>query len=170
MFIIALLAAGLHLGWIAVLWNAPGPMIATPISPYYLLFDSSRAVAIMLLLVTGLALTAKWYSPRGGRLFFCLVPQQVTVMASAMAAIHAIATGHYADGIPRPWEFIFADQWGVVVVAILHTAYVVWIFATAFGSPAVLPNGVHVHVRATDAERPPPKQPSRTRHHKRAGD
>lgn len=107
-------------------------MYATPIAPYYLLLDTSRQVAIALFLISTLALFGKWCWPSGWRLFLCLLPQQATLMLSAMSAISSVMASHYADGVLRPRAFIFADQWGNIIPAILHTTYVVWVFTTAF--------------------------------------
>jgi NADH:ubiquinone oxidoreductase subunit K len=49
-----------------------------------------------------------------------LLPQQAILMLSAAASLHASALSQYADGIPRPFLFIFADQLPTILAAVLH--------------------------------------------------
>lgn len=51
---------------------------------------------------------------------FCM-PQQFLLMMSASTAIRCVMRGSYADGVPRPWEFILADQLWVIVGMAVHT-------------------------------------------------
>lgn len=126
MFIIALLAVGLHLGWALALWNAP-VIHTVGLSPFYAVLDSSRQVAVLLLIVSILPVVARVCRWRW--LFFAaLIPQQATLMMSAWSAVFCILESHYADAVIRPRSFIAADQWGNIMPAILHTVYVIWVF------------------------------------------
>jgi len=51
----------------------------------------------------------------------CLIPQQGAVIATAGGAIAAVISGHYADGVMRPWAFILADQLPSILIAVFHT-------------------------------------------------
>ena len=42
--------------------------------------------------------------------FTLLFPQFSLLIISAIGAINAVFLQHYADGVPRPWPFIFCDQ------------------------------------------------------------
>jgi hypothetical protein len=59
------------------------------------------------------AIVLKWWG--------LLVPQQFVLIISASGALHAAFVGHYADGVPRPWQFILGDQLPVILAALLYT-------------------------------------------------
>lgn len=54
----------------------------------------------------------------------CLGPQLVISLLYAMGAVAAIIRGSYADGVPRPAQFIFVDQVAMIVLMMLHAASV----------------------------------------------
>lgn len=54
-------------------------------------------------------------------LFSCL-PQQILLIFSAISSMVAITSGQYADGTPRGWIFIAADQAIYILLAILYSA------------------------------------------------
>ena len=62
--------------------------------------------------------------------FLMLVPQQFLLTLAAYSAGAAILAGQYADFVPRPHAFIFADQIGYPLIATFHTLA---IFAIVFG-------------------------------------
>ena len=51
-----------------------------------------------------------------------ILPQQMLLMFSAWGAGAAIIAGQFADGVPRPHEFIAADQGPVILLALGHSA------------------------------------------------
>ena len=53
-------------------------------------------------------------------LYFCL-PQQALMVLSATTALRCVLRATYADGVPRPWEFIAADQMWTIVGTVGHT-------------------------------------------------
>ena len=59
------------------------------------------------------------------RNFLLCLPQQFFLVESAWGAIEAIAACQFADGVPRPWAFMAADQGQVVLLALLHTGAIV---------------------------------------------
>ena len=65
-----------------------------------------------------------WHAPRRVTLAL-LLPQQAVLTISAMSAVTAVFSGRYADGVPRPWYFILADQAPVILTMVLHTIAVV---------------------------------------------
>ncbi len=52
------------------------------------------------------------------RRFLLFIPQQLFLFASLCSAIDYIILQHYADGVLRPWPFIFQDQLPSIVLAI----------------------------------------------------
>ena len=58
-----------------------------------------------------------------------VLPQQTLLMSSAAGAIVCVLNGHYADGVPRDWGFILADQLWNIVGMIGHTlALIDWFY------------------------------------------
>ena len=51
-----------------------------------------------------------------------LIGQQTALIIPALGTIYAILHGAYADGVPRPWEFISVDQFVTIGAAIIYTA------------------------------------------------
>ena len=54
-----------------------------------------------------------------------LIPQQVLLLMSAFAGIHAAVQQHYADGVLRGWAFILGDQMAMIALAVLYTIAIV---------------------------------------------
>lgn len=113
-----------HTLWALLSLSSLSAFGATPISIFR---DMNRIVILgVLLSASGLAIWAFWH--RGRRALWFLAPQQLLLVASALASLSAIIRGQYADLVPRPWEFIFADQQAVIILAVFHT-WAVWLFA-----------------------------------------
>lgn len=53
-----------------------------------------------------------------------IIPQQVALMLSAYAAVGAMISSRFADGIQRPHAFIIADQCPAVLIMVFHTVAV----------------------------------------------
>lgn len=49
------------------------------------------------------------------------LPQQLLLMISAGSSLWAVLLSQYADGAPRHWAFIFADQLPAILAALCHT-------------------------------------------------
>ena len=54
-----------------------------------------------------------------------LLPQQTLLVITAIGAILAAISGHYADGVPRPTLFILADQFPPILIAGAHTLAII---------------------------------------------
>jgi len=54
-----------------------------------------------------------------------LLPQQTLLIITAIGAVLAAISGHYADGVPRPTLFILADQFPPILIAAAHTVAIV---------------------------------------------
>ena len=61
--------------------------------------------------------------------FILCVPQQFFMMSSALGALRAIAHSEFADGVPRPWEFITNDQNLYLLIGVYHTVAILDVFA-----------------------------------------
>lgn len=127
-YYIVLFASGLHVGWVATLLGDDGVKLDTPTSVFYLALQTPQQVAWMLLLVSALAFYGEHYQ-RGGKVILCLIPQQITLLASAGAGLFAVMAGHYPDGYAAPRSFIFRDQWSGIWASLLHLWFVATLFA-----------------------------------------
>ncbi len=50
--------------------------------------------------------------------FLLFIPQQLFLLASLCSAIDYIVLQHYADGVIRPWQFIFQDQLPPIILSL----------------------------------------------------
>ena len=122
-------AAGLHILWGVALLCTKFDQWATPISPYFGIFGGHYSIAFWLLGISFVALAGKIWKARSVYLLMCLIPQQVLLMLSAWASGFAIYNQQYADGVPRPFVFIFCDQLPNILAMLAHTGYVVEVAA-----------------------------------------
>lgn len=74
-------------------------------------FSRPQLVAGILIVAATLAIIAEWQPdlPRQAR-FWMLFPQIFLLLIESLWAVHFICAQHYADGVPRSWNFIFCDQ------------------------------------------------------------
>lgn len=112
-------ASLLHAIWAVLLSVSPLAAHSTPVSVVVTLLGG-RWPAVAALAVSGL-LAVLVTRARTGLAPLLLVPQQIMLLMSAAAGIYAAVMGHYADGVPRAWEFILGDQSPVILVAFLYT-------------------------------------------------
>lgn len=54
-----------------------------------------------------------------------LVPQQLLLLMSGVIALTLSVQGHYADGVVRPFFFIFTDQLPAMLLAVFYTATII---------------------------------------------
>lgn len=121
-------ACALHLVWAGLLAYNPVTGQSTPVSAILLTFHGrwQSVVALFVVAVAALVGVQFWLTHSHPVVLpSLLVPQQLLLFLSAGAGLHAAAAGHYADGVPRPWEFITADQLPVVLAAFLYTTALV---------------------------------------------
>lgn len=53
-----------------------------------------------------------------------LIPLQFFVWLAALTAVNAVLSGHYADGVIRPRQFIFVDQLTHILLSVFVTIVV----------------------------------------------
>jgi len=113
----------LHTLWACLLLASQRPYGATALHVYSPLPRLLMAGA--LLTASVLAAWAITRDQPSWQTLAALLPQQAILTVSAYAAVAAVVTAHYADGVIRPRPFILADQAPVILVFALHTAAVV---------------------------------------------
>lgn len=116
---IVLLASTLHILWGVLLLTNPVSSLATPLHILVATFGGRIRTAIVLFAVAIVAMCfvrMKAVHPhRDKGTSFMLIPQQTVLLISSIGSIVAVAHGMYADGVPRPWPFILADQLPIIV-------------------------------------------------------
>ncbi len=116
----------LHFLWAILIGIDSRAGNSTPLSILFILFGHNRALIISLLLLVSAMATA-FLSFRARQIFnirvltVLLLPQQVILWMSAGGGIYATLIQHYADGVPRSWVHILADQLPVILAAFLYT-------------------------------------------------
>lgn len=113
-----------HFSWAIIILIDPTSSVgATPISSLYSLFLSQQLLALVLLIVAGLAVcaecTSSFWTPA------LLLPQQFILFWTLSAIVKAIWLGEYADGTIRPSAHIAADQINHIWAALGHMAAVI---------------------------------------------
>ena len=54
-----------------------------------------------------------------------LIPQQLLILLSGFLALSLALAQHYGDGVPRPFFFIFTDQFPAMLLAVFYTYAIV---------------------------------------------
>lgn len=120
--LIIMYAIILHYVWAVTLLIDGNAAAVTATSGLYGRFD--RLVPYFLLFVA----TSAWLSITRPRIslwpVLLIIPQQIALMLSAYAAIDAMVSSRFADGIQRPHAFIVADQCPAVLIMVFHTVAV----------------------------------------------
>lgn len=123
-----LTAIVVHGSWGVIVLLDPEALNCTPIKMSPLHYSPWLAGPVYLG-ATGLAL---WHVVKDDMDLvglFKVLPQQMLLMTSAAGAIWCVAVGHYADGVPRPWGFILADQlWNIVGMVAHSLALLDWFY------------------------------------------
>lgn len=102
---------------------------ATATSGIVLFFGHLRWAGLFLIIAATLALygLGRFHSPSLRALVWAL-PQQSALIISSQSAFKAVILSRYADGIPRPWDFILADQSPYLAAVVLYTATLIGYF------------------------------------------
>ena len=123
---LVLCGIAVHLGWAFLLLISAEPLHTTPMAATPFRHNQYVGAAIYAF-AAGCAVVpfiwdwidASWLG------LYCCLPQQFLLMYSAGSASLCVLRGMYADGVPRPWEFILADQLWVILSMLLHSASLV---------------------------------------------
>ena len=123
---IILAASLVHVGWAILLSVDPRTMAATPVNILGQVMGGPLRASVVLTLaaITAMVFPFLTRDIKNSSLALLLIPQQALLIMSAGAGVAAAYSAHYADGVMRPQAFILADQFPVIVMALLYTAAV----------------------------------------------
>ena len=111
-------AVAMHALWaLALLMDARAAM-CTGVHSLAALFRDRWLLTLVLLAASGATIWGHFHQV--SRVWLC-IPQQFLLMVTALGAVGAIMRQSFADGVPRPAAFIFADQLPAVLAAVFHT-------------------------------------------------
>jgi len=86
----------------------------------YDMFPSHVIAGFLMLFAVILALLGVYKAQNGNRFYFFL-PQWFFLILTSGSALFYVTQGHYADGVMRPWQFIFLDQLPSFIAVVLYT-------------------------------------------------
>lgn len=107
--------------WGVLVLYEPNTMAATPLSTIADLFGRSKWGLSFALFSSAVGAALAIYSDRQDVYTRALLfPQVFFMLIACSGSIQAFATGQYADGTIRAWEFIFADQLPWIAAALIY--------------------------------------------------
>ncbi len=113
-------AIALHMVWGISLLFSMSPAKVSGLSILYSAFPNRYLLAGVLFTACGIAFVGLRYF-HDIKTLFCLVPQQVLLLAAAYGVLLVIYQGHFADGTVRDRYFLITDKLGIVLIAVFHT-------------------------------------------------
>lgn len=120
------IACVMHLIWAVGLGIEPGSINATGLHAVLVLARSPEMAAFIFASVATLAMFGVAFHHPGLRVALIL-PQQGVLWFSVIGATNAMYLGQFADGVQRAHWFLIVDQIPVVLIAIGHTAALLFI-------------------------------------------
>ena len=121
MNLIIIYAIALQLITAAFLLFSSTPLRVASLGIFYNFFIIPE-IGALLMLVGVILSTAGLFIPRQNRLrFLFFLLQYLFLVLTAGSSLNYIAKEMYADGVVRPWQFIFIDQLPYLIIVILYT-------------------------------------------------
>ena len=97
------------------------PILIARLGFFYKLFPTPYIGAYFMLASVFLSLVGLGINTTYRNRYLFFIPQFVFLLLTAGSALHAVVRSQYADGVIRPWEFIFIDQLPAFISVILYT-------------------------------------------------
>lgn len=98
------------------------PLRVASLGIFYDLFSVPQLGAMLMLLGVVCSVVGVMVNVENRARFLFFIPQYVFLLLTAGSALSYIIQGQYADGVIRPWQFIFIDQLPSLAIALLYTA------------------------------------------------
>ena len=120
----------LHIVWGFALLSAQTNLHTTTIDSVVQFIQPYWLAAVILITASVMSFVSLHLGLKYRRIALALLlPQQFMLVMSCIGAAQAVILSHYADGVPRPWEFILADQSVILIITALHTGLLIYHFA-----------------------------------------
>ena len=104
------------------LLTSPVPILVASLGVFYKIFMIPQIGALLMLLSIILATIGLFVKTQSRLHFLFFIPQYLFLLLTAGSALNYVFEGHYADGVIRPWQFIFIDQIHSMILAFLYTS------------------------------------------------
>lgn len=126
-----LVATAMHYVWAIILLTDPRVIHVTALTPAANF--NPRLVGLLLLFIAHFGVWALTQPRLSWKTLFALLPQQMVLLMSSIAAVFFAVAGHYGDGVARPHGFIMADQALIVLMTMMHTVVLVAVHRPVVG-------------------------------------
>ena len=97
------------------------PVRVASLGVFYQIFSAPQLGALIMLLSVVSAVVGLSIPTKNKLHFLFFLPQYIFLLLTAGSSLNYVLQGMYADGVVRPWQFIFVDQLYVLVLAVLYT-------------------------------------------------
>jgi hypothetical protein len=127
------MACIMHMVWAVGLMLEPGAINATGLYTVLIVArDTITASAVFgsVAILAMVGLRTGWDRALGVLL---ILPQQIILWFSVVGAAHAMYLGQFADGVQRAHWFLIVDQLPVILIAVGHTAALLFIAENRHG-------------------------------------
>lgn len=95
----------------------PQPLIVARLGIFYKLF-SQPSIGALLMLLAVLCATYGLTIKNSLKRFLLFIPQQFFLLLTTGSVVDFVVMQHYADGVPRAWQFILQDQLPTIILTI----------------------------------------------------
>lgn len=100
---------------------SPEPIRVATLGVFYNLFTIPQIGASLMLLAVVLSIIGLIVKSQSRFRFLFFLPQFIFLLLTSGSALSYVIQGQYADGVIRPWQFIFIDQIYPLVLLFLYT-------------------------------------------------
>lgn len=97
------------------------PVKVASLGIFYDAFAIPQFGAFLILVGVILATIGVNFQTKNGLKFLFFLPQYLFLLLTSGSALHYIVQGSYADGVIRPWSFIFIDQLHSLLIVLFYT-------------------------------------------------
>lgn len=97
------------------------PIRVASLGIFYQIFVIPQLGALLMLFAVILSFIGLKIERTNKLYFLFFIPQYVFLILTAGSALNYIILGQYADGVVRPWQFIFIDQLHSLILVLLYT-------------------------------------------------
>lgn len=97
------------------------PIRVASLGVFYQIFMVPQVGALLMLSGVVLSIFGLLIKTKNRLRFLFFLPQFGFLILTSASALSYVIQGHYADGVIRPWQFIFIDQIHSLILVFLYT-------------------------------------------------